>query len=200
MLQNRRFIGFRVIVLMLLTLISINPALTQNKESANAPSNEQATLQALLTEVRLLRLAVQRANTQSYRTQVVLQRLRIQQEHVDRLAHDLEVVRNELGEMAQVREQFAERIRNAGDEINSEPNETVRTEGRRKIKDLEVELEQQKERELTKRQHENELAVQLQSEQTKLTELNNRLESLEREVIEENQQPGDRQSGKRPLD
>src|SRR5262245_30190260 len=56
--------------------------------------NEQA-MQALVNEVRQLRLAIQRSNLSASQTQVALERMRAQQQSVDRLSERLRWAREE---------------------------------------------------------------------------------------------------------
>src|SRR5215470_12241390 len=73
-------------------------SLAQTWNSAPQDDHEQ-TLRQLLTEVRELRLVLQRAAFSSTRFQMLLERLRVEQTHVDSLRRDLESVRSQLAEL-----------------------------------------------------------------------------------------------------
>ena len=154
----------------------------QTRSATTAHVTEQATLQALLEEMRLLRREIHKANLQTYHTQLILQRMRIRQEHTDRLSRQLDAVRSELDDMRQARLQFSERIKEAEEKVNLETNEEDRAQGRRQLRELQLELKQQQEREQTRIERESQLVTEIQSEQSKLTELNNRLVVLESEM------------------
>ena len=57
---------------------------------------DQATLQSLLTEVRQLRLALEKAMAIGPRMQVTLERIRMQDEKVSRISRELSDTRREL--------------------------------------------------------------------------------------------------------
>src|SRR5215470_7636015 len=64
--------------------------------SAKAAQGEnEQSMQALVNEVRQLRLAIQRSNLSSYQAQVVIERMRSQQQSVDRVAERLRWARDE---------------------------------------------------------------------------------------------------------
>ena len=69
---------------------------TLGLQSALAQTSTDGTLQALLAEVRQLRLALERSAVVAPKIQMTLQRLQLQQEAVTRASRDLEVVRNQL--------------------------------------------------------------------------------------------------------
>lgn len=164
--------------------VSFGAVSAQDRKTLNSSTGEdQSMMRALLEEVRLLRQEMHRANLQLYQTQVILARLRIQQEHVDRLSRQLDVTRNELETLKQAVTQLTERLKDAEEKMNSDPDEDTRTQARLVVKDLQLELKLQREREQAKRESENQLTAQLQVEQSKLTELNERLDVLEREVL-----------------
>src|SRR3954451_17641883 len=60
---------------------------------------DQATLQSLLTEVRQLRLALEKAMAIGPRMQVTLERIRMQDEKVSRIGRELSDTRRELAGM-----------------------------------------------------------------------------------------------------
>lgn len=178
----------RVMCLTVFFFASFLVVTAQTRGTADTASNdEKPTLQALLDEVRLLRLEVQRSNLQTYRTQLILGQLRIQQEHVDRVSRQLDLSRNELADAKQARVQLSERIKDAEEKMNSDPDEDTRAQARLVLKDLQVELQQKREQEQAKVERESQLAAQLQAEQSKLAVLSERMEALEREVLSTDQ-------------
>src|SRR5262245_66151070 len=82
-----------VICLLFLTTFgfaSFGKSQTTTNSPAKAEQGEnERTMQALLNEVRQLRLAIQRSNLSSYHAQVIIERMRSQQQSVDRLTDRL---------------------------------------------------------------------------------------------------------------
>src|SRR5216684_8460627 len=63
---------------------------------AQAPASDVQTLQALLTEVHQLRLALERSTQIAPRIQIAVERLKLQQEQVARTAQQLDELRRDL--------------------------------------------------------------------------------------------------------
>ena len=147
-------------------------------QTGSIPDN--ATLQSLLAEVRQLRLAVERATSVLPQTQLLLQRAQLQQQHVESVSRQLEQLRDEMAKSA------AEDARNAGHVkalealAGQEQDPNRRQQFEDEIKGLKAHLEQQGTLDQEQKARESQLAAQLQNEQAKLSELNERLDALER--------------------
>lgn len=133
----------------------------------------------LLAEVRRLRMAVEGEKRDSYRGLMLVERVRLQQEHVDRLAARLHDVRLDLSSTKTHLPQMQERVKAFESQI-------VDTHDAAQLSQLELELnvlkgtvEQQAERQRMQQESEAELAAQLQAEQSRLRELNDRLQAME---------------------
>src|SRR5713101_3329534 len=63
---------------------------------AQAPASDVQTLQALLTEVHQLRIALERSTQIAPRIQIAVERLKLQQEQVARVSRQLQDLRHEL--------------------------------------------------------------------------------------------------------
>jgi len=136
---------------------------------AGAPAQPD-TLQALLTEVRLLR-----------QTLVVIQRLAVQQQHVDALSRQLDQVREQIARSAQESNaQMAAVAANEARLAKEQQDGFVRHDIEDEIKKAKVVMEEQAVRDKQQQARESQLAGQLQAEQVKLHELNDRLDGLER--------------------
>jgi len=136
---------------------------------AGAPAQPD-TLQALLTEVRLLR-----------QTLVVIQRLAVQQQHVDALSRQLDQVREQIARSAQESNaQMAAVAANEARLAKEQQDGSVRHDIEDEIKKAKVVMEEQAVRDKQQQARESQLAGQLQAEQVKLHELNDRLDGLER--------------------
>lgn len=141
------------------------------------PPKQEPVIQELLGEVRQLRIALQQISVNAYRGQVLVERLRLQQEQVNRLTMELNTVRNQILEvrsnqiMAKSKLDEAEKQRDTG--IASEP---IVARHREALEDL-------KRREQRLSEQETQMSIQLETEQTNLTELNRRLDALETEMM-----------------
>lgn len=165
-------------------------AQSSNRAAETTPGDQQV-LQALLSEVRQLRLTLQRANLSVFRAQIMIERLRMQQERVDRLARQLEENQNELTGSALSQSQLTERGKELESQIKSEQDAGRRAQLEAQSKELTYIMEQQTERETQLRARQGQLATQLQAERTKLDEIDSRLEALERE-LEQQPQPANK--------
>jgi hypothetical protein len=143
---------------------------------AGAPKQEPV-IQELLGEVRQLRIALQQISVNAYRGQVLVERLRLQQEQVNRLTMELNTARNQILEvrsnqiMAKSKLDEAEKQRDTG--IVSEP---IVARHREALEDL-------KRREQRLSEQETQMSLQLETERANLTELNRRLDALETEMM-----------------
>lgn len=169
-------------LLCFLALSSVTAFAQAPKTNEAATQKDEQTLRSLLDEVRQLRVALQRANLNAYRAQITVERLRIQQDRVDRLARELEGVRREISEQGGWLARLPERLKDLENQLNVETNPTRRAQIETEYKDHKFSLEQTTKRAEQRREREAELGKQLQAEQLKLNELNDRLETLDREI------------------
>jgi len=148
-------------------------------------SNDGQTLQALLTEVRQLRLTLQKSNLIAYRSQITVERIRAARERVDFLSGKVEQIRNEIAEMDLQLPQAAERIK----QLEAMAAEDALSADKRKI-DLEItdfksHLENSKKRQSQLHDRETQLTQELTTEKGQLDELLSRIELLDRELESE---------------
>ena len=95
---------------------SVLRAQSGSRAAEPAPGDQQV-LQALLSEVRQLRLTLQRASLSVFRAQITVERLRIQQERVDRLSRQLEENQNEITGSALSQSQLIDRSKELESQI-----------------------------------------------------------------------------------
>lgn len=173
---------------------STSRAISHPVPQASQPDSGQ-TMQALLGEVRQLRLAIQRSNLNTYHAQVTLERLRLQQQRVDRLTEKLEAARKELAAMRRNMAELPEASKKLEAQLarESDANKRRELEGRQEL--FKSMIESAPEDVARLQETESELSGQLQREQVKLNELNDRLDTLQKEleVIDKPQQNGKRQ-------
>lgn len=140
------------------------------------------TIKALLNEVRQLRLVLQRNNVATYRAQVTLERLKLQQTVVS----DLMKEQNELHQrLKQAERNLLHHTENAAQYeklVVSSTNPAERAEREQEAKDLKALVELQKGEIQDLQERAPQLAARIQAEQVKLNELNENLEKLEREL------------------
>jgi hypothetical protein len=141
--------------------------------------NQDKVMQELLSEVRQLRLAIQRTSVNAYRGQVMLERLKLQQGQVNRMAQELEAVRNHINDLRSARvvlKQKLDGMEKAFDVgVLSEPQLTV----------AKAELDEINQREQGLTERESKLMTDLNQERATLDDLNRRLDTLEQEMVME---------------
>lgn len=147
--------------------------------SAQSANPDHATMQALLSEVRQLRLALQRSLSLGPRMQLVLQRAQLQDAKVARIAQQLDEVHKQVAADAAQQTNMGERLARIEQALSSETD----PERRKQLEDMRVGLklaagtgpDQQL------RAREGEIAASLQTEQAILDELNGKLDTIERQ-------------------
>jgi predicted nucleic acid-binding Zn-ribbon protein len=156
-------------------------ALAQNTKE----NEDRQTIQALLTEVRLLRRTLQQTGLNAYRSQLIVEGMRARNEKVERLTRLLDDVRQEIENIGTTIPRISERckVTEAMIENETDPNRRIQLEF--ETKELRQSIEQYKVRQERQREREQQLATQLRAEQTKLSELEGRLDALEREIENE---------------
>jgi len=178
------------------------PQTATNSNAKAAQGENEQSMQALVNEVRQLRLAIQRSNLSAYRAQMVIERMRSQQQIVDRLTERLRGIRDEASGMKMYMPLQQAEIQNRLKEIEASLNDPVDANTRR-AREGQLEITKQRlglmaQQETRLQEKESQLVAQLQIEQAKLTELNDQLDALQRELEippAENKSP---QAGKRP--
>lgn len=167
------------------SLFFINPLTVsgQVRKAAESPQNEdRQILQALLEEVRELRLELRRANAVSQRLQVALARIRLQETRVEALTRSLQTARTRLVEVQETRSRVEDEIKDAEDRLSRQPDGDPRAMLEFQIKEMRNRLSILAREEEQARNREASLNTELQGEQTKLNELNNQLDSMMREL------------------
>jgi hypothetical protein len=156
----------------LLLTISVIPGV-------RAQTSSDQTIQALLAEVRQLRLTLERSAVIAPRIQVTLQRMQIQQDSVSRASRELEDLRAHLSKSAAEETRLSAQIKEAELNAAREQDPGRRRELETDVNAMKSLVEQQRIGDSQVRARESEIAGRLQTEQAKLDELNNRLNTLE---------------------
>lgn len=161
----------------------------RTREAAPAQPSQEQILQALLTEVRQLHLSLKRTNFSLFRAQIIVERMRLQQDRVDRLMQQLEELRTEAADNKSNQSRLQDRIKELDSRISQEQNQTLRSQFESEQKEMKSLLEQMGESEERNRGRENQLNIQIQAEQDKLRRLNDRLDAIERDMESQSSPP-----------
>ena len=167
-----------VICLSLIVLLSLaEPAAAQSNSAApQTQANQERMLRELLDEVRLLRATVQRLESNNFRAQVTLDRLRVQQEQVLRLTREVADIREKIIELRVRQQTLSLKI----PELEKEFQAGVK--GKTELDHATQELEELRQREENLAEREKQVSVDLQTAKGSLLELNGRLDALERDI------------------
>jgi chromosome segregation ATPase len=183
----------RFFSLVVLCLAASGAALAQTQPPPNpAPADQGQTIQALLNEVRQLRLAIERMSLSAYRAQIAVERLRLQQERVERLTQDLDAVRDQIRDEDLQEPLMKELIE------GMETKERAGTGDEMELKMLKAQIEQRGQRMKQLRERETQLMAQLDVERANLSDIIYRLDVLERELESPSPAGEPQSSGRRP--
>jgi chromosome segregation ATPase len=165
-----------------LVLISLMLSASVNAQQTTPVPPDTQILQQLVTEVRQLRLALERTNSLSSRLQITLQRIQLQQNQVNRISGQLESLRNEIVRSDAEQGQASSNLTELEGRIEQEqnPNTQKTLQGERQY--MKALVEQKARIVQDEQRREAELASSLRAEQGKLSELQTRLDSLEKLV------------------
>jgi chromosome segregation ATPase len=189
------------IVFLAISLLVCSGVAQSVAAQAKGDADEKQTMQELLVEVRMLRQAlqtVQRMSIDTYRSQLLVDRIRVSHEDIRRLTDSLNSTRDTLAKTQSTIPQFIERQKLTESLLQAEVDLKRRTE-------LEFELRRAKESiELYKSQieplkeREQQLANELNTVKAKAEDLENRLDMLERSIENDRQKLEASSSAKTP--
>ena len=151
---------------------------------------DKETLQALLTEVRMLRQALQtlqRMSIDTYRSQLLVDRIRVNREDVRRLTTSLNETRDLIGKTQNTIPQFIDRQKLLESRVQLEIDQGKRAELEFELRRTKESVEMYKSQLEPLKEREQQLSAQLNSEKTRLDELENRLDLLERAIENDRQ-------------
>jgi len=149
----------------------------QNAAPGVGGSRQDQVIQELLGEVRQLRIALQHISVNAYRGQVMVERLRLQQEQVNRLAQELSSIRNQIRQVKMEQLNTKDRI----DEAERQQDKGVLSD--EVVRRVKAALEELKRQEQGLGEREIQVAAQLETERENLIDLNKRLDALELEMM-----------------
>jgi chromosome segregation ATPase len=147
---------------------------------AQAPSSDPQTIQNLLSEVHQLRVVLERSAAIAPRIQIAVERLKLQQEQVARTSHELAELRDRLDHSRSELPRMQQQLQSFETAEGQEADPAKRREIGDELKAFKLATEQSRKSIEQLQSRESELAGHLQSEQSRLTELNDRLDQIER--------------------
>ncbi len=174
----------RTIVLLFVTcaLVTVIWGAQSGGATDASQAGERQMLRSLLDEVHQLRLVLQRSHLTTTRAQLAFERMRLQRGRVDALLRECESVRAQLAAARDALSQASDRVKEM-EELTGQTNETaLRARFERQLSMSKQILSAQTRREEQLRERDVQLNAQLHTEQAKLSELEDQLGNLEREL------------------
>lgn len=172
-----------VLSLLLFTMVcSVSQTAAQNEPKA---LDADPTIKSLLNEVRLLRQTLQSTGLNAYRSQILIERIKISNEQIVRLSQALNEVREDFEKIEQTIPRMGEQQKTLETMIESEVDPAKRAKMEFEIKDLKRSVDRYKLLLERAKEREQQQATQLREEQNKLTELETRLQRLEDQIENE---------------
>jgi len=166
------------------------------------PSDSKDTLQQLLAEVRMLRQAleaVQRINVDTYRSQLLVDRVRASREEIRRLTTSLNDAREMLRRTQYTIPSFTEQVKMQETQLQLEVDPAKRAPLEFELKRTKDALENYKSQIDPLKEREQQVQADLNREKAQLEELEGRLEMLERSIENDRQRlDKDAQKSKTP--
>jgi chromosome segregation ATPase len=161
------------------TVLFVSLCLAARAQSPPAPS-DSSVIQALLSEVHQLRIAIERSNTIGPRIQLAVERVKLQQQIVSRLSDQLEGVRRDLERYQADVTRLVAGIKVLESDLLQAADPAARSNVEHNLTELKPRLEQMQKFEESLHVREADLSARLQTEHATLDGLNDRLSQIER--------------------
>jgi predicted nucleic acid-binding Zn-ribbon protein len=169
-----------------------------NSNSKTAQGDNEQTMQALLNEVRQLRIAIQRSNLSAYHAQLIIERMRSQRQLVDRLTERLRENRDRIANGKIPQAEFQHELKRIEVRLSQERDAERRQDLEEQQDMFKTRLAALAKEETRLQEAESQLNAQLQIEQARLAELDDQLDALRRELEMPPAENKSSQGGKRP--
>ena len=164
--------------LIVLVLLAPRPALGQSSDKpARTPSGSEQVLRDIFNEVHLLRVERLRTSVSNYRSQILLRRIKVEQDQVAQLTREMNNIQDRI---ASIRGQRTTGKGSLEDLVKKKDLGVVAPEVVNAMA-LELETLQQREEDLLTRQ--SQVSLELDRAKAKLAELDTRLNEIEREMV-----------------
>jgi chromosome segregation ATPase len=141
----------------------------------------EATLDELVVEVQALRAEMNHAAAASIRAQLLVGRLQMEDQRIAGVMREIEAVQADLAANTQLRGDSAARIRTLEDALASAGPE-LREEADNRLAAAKSAAQQAERRQQALKRRENGLAKELQEDQARWRELNERLQNFEQSI------------------
>jgi hypothetical protein len=149
--------------------------------SAQTASPDAPTIQALLTEVRQLRLALEKSALLGPRMQLAMQRVQLQEQKIARLSEQLDETKKEAGRETAHRAQVAAQLSGLEQQLSNQTDAARHRVLEDQVARLKMESSDTSvQQSLSAR--EGDLATSLQNERAVLNELNDKLNNMEQSL------------------
>ena len=120
--------------------------------------------------------------------QIALQRIQLQESRATRLSQDLDRVRKEISDLQSEQSSLVDRIKHQEEKVAQTSDSASRQNMESELKRFKQFIERATLLEQQKRARESELAIQVQNEQGRLTEMHDRVNQMERALDDALQQ------------
>jgi chromosome segregation ATPase len=155
----------------------------------SAPSDSQ-TLQALLSEVRQLRQELRTTTIAAQRSQILIYRLQAQQASVARASQRLDEARERFARTQDERKHVTANVKQTEDSVNNTDNPaTQRKALENRLSELKTRLESLESDEQRDQSQEIDAEQQLRAEETKLSDLRDQLDRLDKALENAGRRP-----------
>ncbi|HEX6729052.1 MAG TPA: hypothetical protein VF074_03530 [Pyrinomonadaceae bacterium] len=167
--------------LFMFVVLSIVGETQAQSQTAATPADDQ-TVKSLLKEVRLLRQTLQLTGLNAYRSQIILERIKINNEQVVQLTRALADTRDQLEKTESTIPRMGEQQKMVESMVEAEADPVKRARMEFEIKDMKRAVERYKIGLEKLKEQEQMQATQLREEQSKLGELETKLQRLEDQI------------------
>lgn len=182
-MKIKKALLFSILFSTLWSFATSAPTVAQSRQpDSAAQTDDRQVLRALLDEVRKLRHTIERNNLNTFRAQLIFERIRLHRERYDHLATQIEDVRDQLTDIKGEEQRFSEDVKELESQMSQERDRSEYARFEADYKTTKSYLEQLKKSEAEQSERENALNAQLQTERSKLDALNAQLDALEREI------------------
>src|SRR6516164_5710696 len=155
----------------------------------SAPGDSQ-TLQSLLSEVRQLRQELRAMTIAAQRSQILIYRLQGQEASVARASQRLDEAREKLARTRDARKHLAADVKQTKDFVNNTDNPTTQRKAlENRLSELKTRLESSESDEQKDQSQEIDAEQQLRAEETKLSDLRDQLDRLDKTLENASRSP-----------
>jgi ABC-type transporter Mla subunit MlaD len=156
-------------------------ALALGRVASGQAQRPDATLDELVVEVQALRAEMNQAASASIRAQLLVGRLQMEDQRIAGVVRDLEAVQTELAATAHVRADAATKVKALEDTVLGATND-VREEFMQQLTTARAAAQQVDRRQQVLKRRESALAKELEEDQARWQDINQRLEHFEQSL------------------